>query len=66
MIKIYLLSKDYKPRDEIADYRVQKSARLVANGKTPSTTLTDEKLEEVIAACRLESIHIEASEGQLI
>ena len=51
----YMLSEDFIPPDEIEDYIGQKSARLLAKQNAPTPTLTDEEIDEVIAACRVDT-----------
>ncbi len=60
------MPEDFKPPDEIEAYILQKSERLIANAKSPTPTLTDEEIEEDIAACRVESLDTQDSADQLI
>ena len=62
----HILPEDFKPPDEIEAYILQKSERLIANAKSPTPTLTDEEIEEDIAACRVESLDTQDSADQLI
>ncbi len=51
----YLLSEDFIPPEDLSDFVGKKSAKLEAKTKAPTPTLTDEEIDLILEACRVEA-----------